>query len=333
MQSQTFPSLPLDGHPRPGRMAVEAAAGLGLLCALLVWGSPPVALLLGMGFSVALGAARRIPWEKHAGKLLQASVVLLGFSMDLPTVLTLGLHGSAFALVSIAATLGIGVLLTRRLRIARTTGLLISIGTAICGGSAIAAASSVLAATEAEVAVAIGSVFLMNAAALYAFPLVGHWIGLSQGQFGLWAGIAIHDVSSVVGAGQAYGPTALATATAVKLARSLWIVPVTLGLAAVRRKTGATGRGPRWSAFPWFILLFLAASLARSYLPGVAAAAGFAAGLSRHGMVAVLFLIGTSLSIGALKRVGWRPLALGLALWILVSAGSLYAVIHLPAGT
>ncbi len=304
--------------------------------ALLLWGSPPVALLAGIGFALLIGQPLAGKGHRLSKWLLQFCVVLLGFGMNLPEVLRLGLHGSLFAAVSIAATLGLGYWLGKRAGLDRNTSTLISAGTAICGGSAIAAVSSVIAASDAEIAVSIGTVFLLNAVALYFFPIAGHLLHLSQGQFGLWAGIAIHDISSVVGAGLSYGPDALSTATAVKLSRTLWIVPLTLALAlhlGQRRrnqpddKQEAAPRAKRLKiTVPWFIGLFLLASLLRSYVPVIAVWSPDISAVARRGMVLVLFLIGTSLSVRALRVVGWRTVAVGLALWLFISAGSLLAI-------
>jgi len=302
-----------------------AAAAL----ALAAWASPQAALVAGIAAALLPGRPPG-PWAaKTAQWLMQASVVALGFSLDLPTILRLGLHGSLLAAATIAAAQWLGQVLGRRLGLGRNTRLLISAGTAICGGSAIAAVSAVIAATEAEIAVSIGAVFLLNAAALYLFPLMGHHLGLKQAQFGLWAGVAIHDISSVVGAGMSYGPQALATATAVKLARTLWIVPLTLGLAWRQRRTAQAEGGPTKLALPWFIALFLAAAWARGAMPAVAALAPWLAKAAGRGMVLVLFLVGNSLNYTKLKAVGWRALALGVALWALISAGSLLAVVFL----
>src|SRR6516162_1490234 len=198
-----------------------------LALALVAWGSPPLALVAGMIFALFFGA----PFPSHGPRLsktlLQVCVVLLGFSMNLPVVLRAGLNGSLFAVATIGTTLVLGFWLGGRLALNSKTSALISAGTAICGGSAIAAVGSVIAVTEAEIAVAIGTVFLLNAAALYLFPLAGHALHLSQTEFGLWAGVAIHDISSVVGAAMSYGSGSLETATAVKLSRTLWIAPLT----------------------------------------------------------------------------------------------------------
>ena len=197
---------------------------------LIAWATPPVALVAGMIFTLCLGNPFHHRGHKIAKSLLQICVVMLGFGMNLPVILRAGWNGSLFAALTIGTTLSLGYWIGRRLDINRNTSILISAGTAICGGSAIAAVGSVLAVTEGEIAVAMGTVFLLNAVALYLFPFLGHALHLSQHQFGVWAGVAIHDVSSVVGAALPYGNDALETATAVKLSRTLWIVPLTLGL-------------------------------------------------------------------------------------------------------
>lgn len=310
----------------------KAAAAVLVAAALVLWSSPPLALIAGILFALALGQAPAGPaLTKH---LLQFCVVMLGFSMDLPVVLRLGLHGSLFAAATIVTTLALGYWLGSRLALAPRTTLLISAGTAICGGSAIAAVGSAIAASEAEIAVSIGTVFLLNALALYLFPLAGHLLHLSQPQFGLWAGIAIHNISSVVGAGLTYGPGSLATATAVKLSRTLWIAPLTLAIAiGLARRNAATAAENKSSEaklakvnIPWFVGLFLLASLLRSYVPGVSAWAPQAATIAHRGMVLVLFFVGTSLSVRSLRLVGWRTLAAGMTLWLFISATSLLAI-------
>jgi len=305
---------------------VVAATGL------ILWASPPTALVAGILFALLIGHPFA-HWNHPVTKwLLQICVVLLGFGMNLPAVLRLGLNGSLFAAATIGATLLLGWWVGRRLALDRKTTVLISAGTAICGGSAIAAVSSVIAASEAEIAVSIGTIFLLNAVALYVFPIAGHLLHLSQAQFGLWAGVAIHDISSVVGAGLSYGPDALQTATAVKLSRSLWIVPVTLAMAC------GLGRGNRKGAevprrakkfkiaVPWFIGFFLLASLLRSYVPAISVWSPELSIIARRGMILVLFLIGTSLSLRALRVVGWRTVVTGLVLWLFISVASLLAI-------
>jgi uncharacterized integral membrane protein (TIGR00698 family) len=320
------------GASTPLDTALYAVAAV----ALVVFASPPVALVTGA--ALALFATHPFPsaGRKLTKILLQTCVVLLGFGMDLPLVLRVGLHGAVFAAVSIAVTLLAGMWLGPRLALDGKTSALIASGTAICGGSAIAAVSSVIAASEAQIAVSIGTVFLLNGVSLYLFPWVGHALHLSQGQFGLWAGVAIHDISSVVGAGMSYGAEALQTATAVKLSRTLWIVPVTLAVGAyMTRRTHATVGGGRIrsvvssATFPLFIGLFLAASLTRSLVPAVADWSPLIAAGARRGMVLVLFLVGSSLSLRALKAVGWRAFASGVVLWAAVSAATLAVILGL----
>lgn len=318
--------------PHPARVAALILIAAGLI----VWASPPVALVAGILFAVVIGHPFTRWNHKITRWLLQTCVVLLGFGINLPAVLRLGLNGSLFAGVTIGATLALGWWLGRRLALDPKTTVLISAGTAICGGSAIAAVSSVIAATEAEIAVSIGTIFLLNAVALYVFPMAGHLLHLSQAQFGLWAGVAIHDISSVVGAGLSYGPDALTTATAVKLSRTLWIVPLTLALAFLagqkhRGKAGAKREASRgnWKskiAVPWFIGFFLLASLLRSYVPGIANWSPQLSKVARHGMILVLFFIGTSLSLRALRVVGWRTMLAGVTLWLFISAASLMVI-------
>jgi len=316
----------------PGHRAKVVALVVVVVC-LVLWASPPTALVAGILFALVIGHPFA-HWNHHVTKwLLQICVVLLGFGMNLPMVLRLGLNGSVFAAVTIGATLLLGWWVGRRMALDSKTSTLISVGTAICGGSAIAAVSSVIAASEAEIAVSIGTIFLLNAVALYIFPLTGHLLHLSQAQFGLWAGVAIHDISSVVGAGMSYGPDALTTATAVKLSRTLWIVPLTLALAfgvARRKPAGAevSRRNQHFKiAVPWFIGFFLLASLLRSYVPAISTWSPQLSEIARRGMILVLFLIGTSLSLRALRSVGWRTVVTGLTLWLFVSLASLLAIL------
>lgn len=301
---------------------------------LILWASPPTALVAGILFSLIIGHPF-VHWNHKVTQwLLQVCVMMLGFGMNLPVVLRLGFNGSLFAAATIGATLFLGHWLGRTLALDTKTSILISAGTAICGGSAIAAVSSVIAASEAEIAVSIGTVFLLNAVALYIFPAVGHVLHLSQAQLGLWAGVSIHDISSVVGAGLSYGPDALVTATAVKLSRTLWIMPLTLAIAFSFGHKSTIGAGKGYGhrtrklkiALPWFIGFFLLASLMRSYIPTVADWSPEISEAARRGMVLVLFLIGTSLSIRSLRAVGWRTAMVGLALWVFTSTTSLLAI-------
>lgn len=303
---------------------------------LTPWASPPLALTLG----AILALTHENPFAQLgkalSARLLQVCVVLLGFGMDLPVVLKAGVNGAGFAALTIAATLALGWWLGRLLGILPKTSALISAGTAICGGSAIAAVGSVIGVAEGEISVAMGTVFILNAVALYLFPPLGHAMHLSQAQFGTWAGVAIHDISSVVGAASHYGLSALQTATAVKLSRALWIIPVAFGAAyAFRPGNAAAGAGddamaaekPRVKV-PWFVGFFLLASVLRSYVPGVTAAAPALSHAATVGLTLTLFLIGGGLSARTLRSVGWRPMLQGVLLWVFISVASLGIIIR-----
>lgn len=315
-------------HATMGALLVVSAAFLVLTA------TPPIALIAGVSFAMLIGTPHS-RWNKTATKwLLQASVIMLGFGVDLPVVLRLGIKGSLFAAATITSTFVVGRWLGRWLRLRDNISLLISAGTAICGGSAIAAVSAVVAATEAEVAVSIGTVFLLNGVALYLFPIAGHLLHLNQLQFGIWAGVAIHDVSSVIGAGLSYGSDALITATAIKLSRTLWIAPLTIAIAGGLGGFGKFRQVDRAQkskvTIPWFIGFFLLASLSRSWIPGVADYTPLLSGIAHRGMTLVLFLIGSSISIGALRKVGWRTAAAGMGLWVFISLLSLAVIRLLP---
>lgn len=306
-------------------------SGLALLCLLpafprLHWPSlaPWAGLLLGVGVSLTWGNPFVARTRPLVSTLLAWCVMGLGAAMELRTVLVVGLQGFGYTFAGIGLTLGLGLLLMRGLKVRRNAGILISVGTAICGGSAIAAAAPVLHAEEEDVSVALGTVFLLNAAALFLFPWVGRALHLGERAFGLWAALAIHDTSSVVGAASSYGPLALTVATTTKLARALWIVPLTLGLGAwTARRTGtAAAQAKR----PWFILGFLGAAALVSLVPALRPAGALVAALAKRGLVLTLFLLGLGLSRESLQRVGLRPLALGLVLWILAGSLSLGAV-------
>ncbi|HEX3067104.1 MAG TPA: putative sulfate exporter family transporter, partial [Thermoanaerobaculia bacterium] len=254
--------------------------------------------------------------------LLQVSVVLLGFGMNLQKVIEAGRTGILFTIVTIVGTLLLGFLLGRAMGISRTTAHLISSGTAICGGSAIAAVGPVVNANDEEMSVALGTVFILNSIALFAFPMIGHRLGLTQSQFGVWAAIAIHDTSSVVGAAAKYGAEALQIATTVKLTRALWIVPLTLGTAFFFKRKSAK------VALPWFILWFVVASVIRTYVTAPPEVWATLTMLARIGLTITLFLIGAGLSRKSIAAVGARPLILGVVLWIVISCASLFAVIR-----
>ena len=293
------------------------------------YGSPPAAL--GLGLLLAFTAGNPFPeLEGRPTKLLlQASVVFLGFGMNLAAVLKAGKDGLAFAIATIFGTLVLGYFIGRALSVGSKTSALISSGTAICGGSAIAAVAPVINADPEEISVSLGTVFILNSIALFLFPIIGHAAGLDENQFGIWSAIAIHDTSSVVGAAQVYGPDALTVATTVKLARALWIAPVALIFLLLYRDTATAER--KKIAIPWFILLFLAACFVRSFAPAWIFPSIFDSlvNLAKAGMTVTLFLIGASLSRTTLHKVGLRPLVQGLILWIVISAVSLAAVLKL----
>ena len=295
---------------------------LALAC-LTPWVSPPLALLIGIGVAQVLGHPFLHLNHRVTRVLLQGAVVGLGFGMNATAALHAGREGFLFTIFSIFTTLLLGIFLGRFLKVDQKTSWLISCGTAICGGSAIAAVSPVVGAGERSISVALGTVFILNAVALFIFPPVAHAIGLTQQQFGLWSAIAIHDTSSVVGAASRYGKEALEVATTVKLARALWIIPVAVfSSRAFKNK----GQGIR---IPWFILLFIAAILLHTYVPGLHVASTFIVQASHAALTLTLFLIGAGLNRDLLRGVGIKPLLQGLLLWIVIGLASLWMVLQL----
>lgn len=281
--------------------------------------SPPIALCAGISFGLAFLHPFAADSRAFARFLLQASVVALGFGMNLHEVLKAGRSGFLYTAASIGFALIAGFLIGKLLAVSGVISYLISTGTAICGGSAIAAIGPIVQAGDEEMAVSLGTVFILNSIALFIFPSIGSALHLSQSQFGLWAALAIHDTSSVVGAASRYGSEALLIATTVKLARALWIVPLALATAAVRRSRSKV-------QIPWFIFLFCLAAVINTYGPQEPRLSQMFFQLGRLGLTVTLFLIGTGISRGTLKEVGWRPLAQGVLLWILVGVTSLYFI-------
>ncbi len=317
--------------PDPGEKKVmngKILFFLGLLLAGSGLVSPPVALVGGIAYGFAVEHPLRREASSLAKLLLQISVVLLGFGMNLEQVIHAGKSGALYTAVSITCAVALGLLLGRLLKVGGKASYLITMGTAICGGSAIAALAPITDANEEEISVSMGTVFLLNSVALLLFPAVGWWLHLSQSQFGLWAALAIHDTSSVVGAAAKYGNGALAIGTTVKLARALWIVPISLLTASMMGRM-ARRSGKEYTAkvkVPWFIFLFLLASVASTYLVRFAPLYADMNHLGKLGLTATLFLIGTSLSKRTLQRVGFRPLLQGVVLWIIVGTASLAAI-------
>jgi uncharacterized integral membrane protein (TIGR00698 family) len=292
---------------------------LGLIAAASGFASPPVALALGLIFGLAFKHPYSTGARKLSRFLLQASVVGLGFGMNLHEVIRVGRSGFLYTLLSISFTMLAGMGLAKLFKVEREPAFLISTGTAICGGSAIAAVGPITHASDEEMAISLGTVFVLNSVALLTFPFLGTALHLTQTQFGLWAALAIHDTSSVVGAAAKYGAVALAVGTTVKLARALWIVPVALATAVVK---GAKAK-IKW---PWFIAFFCLAAVCNSYLPGGAPEYAVLTKLAKIGLTATLYLIGSGISIGTLKEVGHRPLLQGVALWLLVSVLTLWLI-------
>jgi uncharacterized integral membrane protein (TIGR00698 family) len=287
-----------------------------LLVLTVLLKSPPLALALGLGFGLGFANPFAKQTKSYSKTLLQASVVGLGFGMNLQDVLHAGRSGFVYTALGITATMITGIALGRLLKVESVSALLISVGTAICGGSAIAAVGPVAGAKDEEMSVSLGTVFILNSVALLIFPLIGRHFGLGEQQFGLWAALAIHDTSSVVGASAKYGAIALAVGTTVKLARALWIVPMTLGTALVKRREARI----QW---PWFILFFCLAALVRTLFPGGIAAYGLFTEIARVGLTVTLFLIGCGISKTTLRTVGARPLVQGVVLWVIVGVLSL----------
>ncbi|PSL46848.1 putative integral membrane protein (TIGR00698 family) [Chitinophaga niastensis] len=285
--------------------------------------TPPVALLLGIALAQTIGNPFAAITPRITHWLLQLSVVGLGFGMNVYSALKAGSEGFVFTIASITGTLLFGALLGKLLKIDRKTSHLISCGTAICGGSAIAAISPVIKAGEKQISVALGIIFLLNAAALFIFPVVGHMLNLSQQQFGLWSAIAIHDTSSVVGAANKYGEEALQIATTVKLSRALWIIPVAF-ITTLLFKNGA-GK----IKIPWFIAIFIAAMLLNTWVPVVQQVSPFLVKSAKTGLSLTLFLIGVNLTRQALQGIGWKPLLQGVLLWVMISTGALAAILCL----
>ena len=281
--------------------------------------SPPLALLLGVIFVNVFGKV--IETDSFVKKLLQYSIVGLGFGINLKTAIEAGSQGFLFTISTIVLVMVLGLLLAKLLKVDKTIAQLISAGTAICGGSAIAAVAPILKANSKQTSVALGIVFVLNAVALFIFPEIGHFFNLSQNQFGIWSAIAIHDTSSVVGASSKYGKEALQVATTVKLARALWIIPLAFIISLLTKSEGKI-------KIPYFIGFFVLAILAGTYLPFLQNYNHYISEISRDTLKVALFLIGAGLSFQNLKNIGIKPLLLGIFLWIFISGISLFSVIE-----
>lgn len=289
--------------------------------------APGLAVVCGIVFAVAWGNPFARYTARLTSHLLAVAIVLMGFGMDLGEVLQAGAHGLIYTFTGIVLGLGLGVWLGKKLGLERDCTWLVSVGTAICGGSAIAAAAPALNAKAHSIAIASATVFTLNAAALLIFPVIGHQLNFTQEQFGFWSALAIHDTSSVVGATMQYGKEALEIGTTVKLARALWIIPVTLfiSLFVVRHRThhepdGHTAAPKRFKIkVPWFIPGFLTAAAIVSFLPALAGPGNGLKELSKYLMILTLFLIGANLSREKLRELGLKPVIMGVGLWLLLS--------------
>ncbi len=285
----------------------------------------PTALVAGFLFTLLLGH----PFPNLSGKatslLLKASVVGLGFGMNVHSAIAAGKDGIGLTVASITTVLTLGYFIGKALKLPRKLSHLVSSGTAICGGSAIAAVAPAVEADEKEISVSLGVIFLLNSIALILFPIIGHTLGMTDHEFGLWSAIAIHDTSSVVGAASAYSPEALDVAVTVKLARALWIIPISI-LSTILFKSKNSK-----VSIPWFIGFFIVAMLLNSYIPQLTeyGISSWISALSKAFLVVTLFLIGASLSIAKIKSVGYKPLLLGVILWIIISILSLVTIMYI----
>ncbi len=314
--SSTGPSAPPERRHREGLVS-HALFFAGLLAAAFT--NPPIALVLGLVFGLTVPHPLDALSRRASKLLLQGSVVGLGFGMNLHSVIRVGRDGFLYTILGIAFALAAGMGLGALLRVRPKSAFLIATGTAICGGSAIAAVGPLVEASDEEMAVSLGTIFVLNAIALLAFPPIGAFLGMTQPQFGLWSALAIHDTSSVVGAASRFGTEALGIATTVKLARALWILPLAVATAAVRRAKASI----QW---PWFVGLFCLAAVCATYAPAGAPLYAWLVRLARIGLTVTLYLIGTGISRRTLQQVGPRSLLQGSILWLAVSTLSLWLI-------
>lgn len=340
------PSIPPAPRSRVAAIAAAQGPGLALTFGLAIAatllarlapiaGGAVLAIVLGVAFRLWRGLPARVrPGVKTSSKhVLQLAIVLLGAGMSLTQVWTTGAHSLLVLLGTLIGGMAIILWLGPRLGVDRTLTRLIGAGTGICGASAIGAVAPVLGATESEIAYAISTIFLFNIAGVLLFPPIGHLLGLSQQGFGLWAGTAINDTSSVTAAGYAFGTAAGAYAVVVKLTRTVMIVPVSLFFAArvARERRAADDRAPdnggepdpaARAGLPPFILFFLLASALHT--SGLLGPLGSTLPSAGTFLIAVALAgVGLSADLPAMIRTGWRPLALGLLGWICVAGLSL----------
>lgn len=301
-----------------------------ILLFLVPFLTPATALLSGLIVAMTVGN----PFIQHnkifTKILLQASVVGLGFGMNLTEAMEAGKTGFVFTIFSIALTMGLGLWIGKLLKVNAGTRTLVSGGTAICGGSAIAAIAPVIKAKDNDMTVALGTIFALNAIALFIFPPLGNLLGMNDTEFGYWCAIAIHDTSSVVGAAAERSELALQIATTTKLIRALWIIPLTLIISVVYNKYNKEEEGNKGKiAIPWFIFLYIVAMVIATYIPQGAELYEKTVRIARYGMIYTLFLIGSGLSWQSLKQVGFRPILLGVILWVVISVVSAITILYI----
>ena len=283
--------------------------------------SSPLALTLGISFTILIGNPYEQRVHKYINVLLKISIVGLGFGLQLNEALKAGREGIALTIMSITTVMILGYFLGKFLKIERPLSYLISVGTAICGGSAIAAVTPIIKPTTKQMSLALAIVFTLNSVALFIYPPVGHLLNMTQEQFGLWCAIGIHDTSSVVGAANRYGDIALKVATTVKLSRALWIIPMSLLTMVLFKTKGAKVK------IPWFIGYFIIAILLHTYFPIFEGFSHIATTAAKSGLNLTLFFIGSTISIQTLKTISWKPLFLAIILWVIISVGSLLMIL------
>ena len=283
--------------------------------------SSPVALALGIAFTIIIGNPYEQKVHKYIHLLLQISIVGLGFGLQLDEAMKAGREGITLTIMSITTVMVLGYFLGKFLKIERPLSYLISVGTAICGGSAIAAVTPIIKPTTKQMSLALAIVFTLNSIALFIYPAIGHLLNMTQEQFGLWCAIGIHDTSSVVGAANKYGDIALKVATTVKLSRALWIIPMSLLTMVLFKTKGAKIK------IPWFIGYFIIAILLHTYFPIFEGFSHIATTAAKSGLNLTLFFIGSTISIQTLKTISWKPLFLAIVLWVIISVGSLLMIL------
>ena len=307
---------------------------LCFLFCLTPWCTSATALFIGLTLSFILGNPYLTYTKKYTSNLLQLSVIGLGAGMNLKIVAIVGFQGIGYTVAGILFAATIGFMLSTTLKTDKVISSLIVIGTAICGGSAIAAVSPIMDAKDRDISISLATVFILNAVALFIFPPIGHAFSLTQHQFGLWSALAIHDTSSVVGASLQYGSEALQIATTVKLARALWIIPVSFIVAFFmgranknqENKENKDNKDNKKMKKPWFILSFILVAALVTFMPSMSNFGLQVSSLAKKFLVVTLFLIGSGLSLSSLKEVGIKPLVLGVSLWLIVGTTTLYFI-------